>query len=181
MPQFNCEICGEHFRQKSALESHLMVAHPVRELTAADVEKAINGVEFPQTKMGLIEAVTENGDQDIVPVIEAIPDRIYEDGAEVARALGEVKRNSVTLPLQHGESHDSAHFPLADKVASLFSGLPFPATAEELRDYALLDGEDEEMAVLQKCRDKTYRDVAEVVEEVARVSPTLPIRNTRRR
>lgn len=169
MSQFNCEICGERFQQKSELESHLFVAHPVRKLTAADVEKAVNGIEFPQSKMGLVDAVTQNGDQDIVPVLEAIPDRIYEDGAEVARALGEAKRGSVTLPLQEDESRDLARLPLAERVASLFSGLPFPATAAELRDYALLGGEQEEIAVLEKFRDKAYRDMAEVVEEVDRV------------
>lgn len=179
MPQFNCVICGEHFRHKSALESHLMVSHPVREITAADVEKAINGMEFPESKTGLIEAITQNGDQDIVPVIEAIPDRIYEDGAEVARALGEVRCRSARLATHDGESVDSAHRPAIERIVSLFSGLPFPATADELRDYALLGGAAEDIAVLDRFSDGTYRDMTEVAEEVARLLPLLDVHRRR--
>ncbi|WP_308367781.1 MULTISPECIES: hypothetical protein [unclassified Microbulbifer] len=48
MAQFSCDTCGETFDQKSRYERHKMTSHPPRAPSAADLEKALGGVDFSQ-------------------------------------------------------------------------------------------------------------------------------------
>lgn len=93
MAQFSCNICGEGFDQKSHFERHMATSHPKRAPSAADIEKALSGIQYPRTKEELINYASQQlSDKDITDMINSLPSRIYRDSAEVAIALGEVKQ-----------------------------------------------------------------------------------------
>lgn len=171
MAQFNCEICGKGFEQKSAYERHVITSHPERALSAADVEKAIKGIDFPKPRDGLIRAVSENSDPEIIDILQQLPDREYRDSAEVARALGEI-RGHQEKP-QHQPSKEGGKRAMesgsAASMASLFSGMKFPASASELKRRAREVGDEEEKAVIEEFQDGTYRDMSDVAKELGRI------------
>jgi hypothetical protein len=55
MTQFTCTICGDGFEQKSRLERHMATSHPPQAPSAADVERALSGIQYPKTKEGLVQ------------------------------------------------------------------------------------------------------------------------------
>src|ERR687887_2139221 len=92
--QFTCEICGDGFEQKSRLERHMATSHPPRAPSAADVEKALSGIQYPKSKQDLVQYVTQKVStvgQDLFDLIKSLPSRTYRDSADVAVALGELK------------------------------------------------------------------------------------------
>ncbi|MFW7377443.1 MAG: hypothetical protein ACOH5I_01385 [Oligoflexus sp.] len=54
MAQFTCAICGADFGQKSRYERHMMTSHPDQAISAAELEKALKGVNFPATRSELV-------------------------------------------------------------------------------------------------------------------------------
>ncbi len=62
MAQFDCEICGKEFEQRSRYERHKMTSHPERATSAADVEAAIKGIEFPKTRQQLVDFARDKAD-----------------------------------------------------------------------------------------------------------------------
>jgi len=94
MHQFTCAICGDGFEQRSRYERHLQTAHPPSALTAADIEKALSGIEFPASRTKLVEyaALRLPPDSAALQAIERLPERSYRDAAEVGIAFGETKR-----------------------------------------------------------------------------------------
>ncbi|AJY50244.1 MULTISPECIES: C2H2-type zinc finger protein [Halomonadaceae] len=54
MAQFTCEICGAEFEQKSLYERHMLTSHPKQVVSAADIEKALKGVEAGKLKRHLV-------------------------------------------------------------------------------------------------------------------------------
>src|SRR6266498_3395326 len=93
MAQFVCEQCGEGFAQRSRYERHVAASHPPRAVTAADVEKALAGIDFPRRKRELVEHATRRVPKgsEVLRALERLPDRAYRDAAEVAVAFGEAK------------------------------------------------------------------------------------------
>jgi hypothetical protein len=57
--QFTCEVCGDGFEQKSKFERHMATSHPERAPSAADIEKALQGIQYPKTKEQIVEHVTQ--------------------------------------------------------------------------------------------------------------------------
>ncbi|MEP0824189.1 MAG: C2H2-type zinc finger protein, partial [Nitrososphaera sp.] len=47
MLQFTCEICGDGFEQKSRFDRHMETSHPERAPSAADLERALSGIQYP--------------------------------------------------------------------------------------------------------------------------------------
>jgi hypothetical protein len=71
----------------------MATSHPKRAPSAADIEKALSGIQYPRTKEELINYASQQlSDKDITDMINSLPSRIYRDSAEVAIALGEVKQ-----------------------------------------------------------------------------------------
>jgi len=92
--QFVCPYDGEVFDQKSRYERHLASAHPQQAPSAADVEKALAGIDYPKTRNELVAygAARLPPDSPVLDLIRSLPDRVYRDAADVAIGLGEIKR-----------------------------------------------------------------------------------------
>jgi len=93
MAQFECPVCGQGFEQRSRLERHLRTSHPPQAPSAAILESALSGIDFPQDRDGLVEYARENGTERLAEALSELPERRYRDAAEVARALGEIRRH----------------------------------------------------------------------------------------
>lgn len=102
MHQFTCAICGDGFDQKSRYERHLAVAHPPSALTAADVEKALSGIQFPGHRDKIVDFAAGRfpPGSDVIRALSSLPERVYRDAAEVAVAFGETR--SADPPRQGG-------------------------------------------------------------------------------
>lgn len=170
---FTCEICGQTFEQKSKLERHLATSHPERAPSAGDIEHALKGVDFPQTRQGLIEAASANAaSPETVSILREFPDQEYRDSAEVARALGEVRSHQHKPSRQPSKlgGERAMEAMSAARVASLFSGIDFPASAADLKKHARGKANEEELAVLERFHSGTYRDMSDVAKELGRVT-----------
>lgn len=56
--------------------------------------------------------------------------------------------------------------PSAARIASLFAGMRFPASGEELKDYARPNATEQEMQTLEKFGDHIYNSMADVTKEL---------------
>jgi hypothetical protein len=57
----------------------------------AELAHALKGVDLPQGKEGLLEIAQENeADDEIIEIIESLPEREYETMADVIAAAGEI-------------------------------------------------------------------------------------------
>ncbi|MFD2191609.1 DUF2795 domain-containing protein [Pistricoccus aurantiacus] len=168
MAQFTCEICGAEFEQKSRYERHLQTSHPRQAVSAADIEKALKGVEFPKTRGELGDAVDNDEVRDIV---EQLPDQEYRDAAEVGRAFGELRTHEKTPDNQPSETggQRAMQAPSAARFASLFEGMSFPAGGEELKRHARAQASEQERQTLEKFGDHTYHSMADVTKELHKV------------
>lgn len=170
MAQFSCEICGDGFEQKSRYERHMMTSHPKQAPSAADLENALAGVDFPMTKQALIES-SGDADKDILEILEDLPEGEYRDAAEVARAFGEIRSHQDKpddQPSRKG-GEQAMQSVSAAKLTSIFSGINFPATGAQLKKYARDRAGEKEMAVIEKFDQGPYRDMSDVAKELGRV------------
>lgn len=171
MAQYVCQICGAEFEQKSRYEKHMQTSHPRQAVSAADIEQALKGVEFPKGRSGLLAAIDDQ-DSEVRGIVEQLPDREYRDAAEVARAFGELRTHEKapdSQPSKTGGQH-AMRAPSAARFASLFAGLQFPASRNELKAHASAKASEEEMQTLELFGDRTYHSMADVTKELARVS-----------
>lgn len=179
MAQFECEICKEGFEQRSRYERHLASSHPQRAASAADVGKALAGIEFPANKRDLVAHASRSlaPDSSVVRLIKKLPPRAYRDAAEVGAALGEVKgpgrvRSSAEAaraepPSRRGGRMAASAAPSAAAVAKLLGGIEFPKTKAGLRAYARrhrdqVDEPDEVLKRLAALPERSYRSMADV-------------------
>ncbi|HWU89064.1 MAG TPA: DUF2795 domain-containing protein [Kofleriaceae bacterium] len=93
MAHYVCEYDGETFDQKSRYERHMASAHPPRAVDAADLEKAVTGIDLPKTTAELVEYAASRLPQgsEVLRVIRQLPDRTYRTAADIAKAFGELK------------------------------------------------------------------------------------------
>jgi hypothetical protein len=91
--RLRCETCNETFDQPSRYARHLATSHPRPAPSAADVERALAGIDFPRTRPQLVAYASKRlaPDSETLRLIRTLPDRRYRDAAEIAIALGEVK------------------------------------------------------------------------------------------
>ncbi len=56
----------------------MATSHPKRASSAADIEKALSGIQYPRTKEELINYASQQlSDKDITDMINSLPSRIY--------------------------------------------------------------------------------------------------------
>lgn len=171
MAQFVCDICGATFEQKSRYERHMLTSHPQQAVSAADIEKALRGIDFPKRRGELVDAVNSE-DREIRDIIEQLPQREYRDAAEVARAFGELRTHETAAENQPSriggkraaQEHDSA--PSAARIASLFAGMTFPASRDALLAHARTEANDAELRLLERFGEHTYHSMADVTREL---------------
>jgi hypothetical protein len=74
----------------------MMTAHPTPAPSAADVERALAGIDFPKSRRALVGHASKRLglDSPTLELIRALPPRRYRDAADVAVALGELKRGT---------------------------------------------------------------------------------------
>jgi hypothetical protein len=92
MAQFTCSVCRDGFEQKSRLERHMATSHPPQAPSAADIERALSGIQYPKSKQDLVQYALQKLStigQDLYELIKSLPSRTYRDSADVAVALGE--------------------------------------------------------------------------------------------
>ncbi|HEX6562552.1 MAG TPA: DUF2795 domain-containing protein [Nitrososphaera sp.] len=182
MSQFKCEICGDGFEQKSRLERHMETAHPARAPSAADLEKALSGIQYPSTKEELAAHASrrqEPLDDELQKLVESLPSRTYRDAAEVAIALGEVKKRQgirsaeevaeSEAPSKRGGRAAATSATSAAAVAKALAGVDFPKKKGDLKEYAqrrvLESGLDDPKAIVDMIGtlpDREYRSMSDV-------------------
>jgi hypothetical protein len=60
-------------------------------VTPADVQKHLSGLEYPASKQQVVDHATQNGaSEDIISILDQLPDREYNGPAEVSREMGDI-------------------------------------------------------------------------------------------
>lgn len=184
--QFRCEICGDGFDQKSRFERHMATSHPERAPSAVDIEQALSGIQYPRTREDLVNYASGRvSDEELMNIIKSLPTREYRDSAEVAIALGEVKKRQEVRSAEEVAKTETpgtkggraaATSVSAATVAKVLSGVDFPKNKGELRDYAQKHMTEVEVAdpqgiigVIDKLPDREYENMADVEKSVGQV------------
>ncbi|MDX1676193.1 DUF2795 domain-containing protein [Arsukibacterium sp.] len=174
MAQFSCDICDATFEQKSRLERHMLTSHPKQAISAADLEKALKGIEFPASRDELLDAIDNNDERagDIAEIIKSLPEQQYRDAAEVSRAFGGLRSHQEKPDDQPSKKGGARAMEVASaaNIASVFAGIDFPASGDELKQFARDNANDEQMAIIKQFSDKTYHSMKDVAKEFGRVS-----------
>ena len=164
MAQYRCEECGSEFDTRSEYARHMQTSHPSRASSAADLEGALSGVDYPAGRDSLVKHARASGEDEVADILRQLPDRDYRDAAEVARAFGELRSHEEKPghqpSVRGGEAALNA--PSAARFASLFSGMEFPATREALQSHAKPHATEEEIEILRNLPERSYRDMADV-------------------
>jgi Protein of unknown function (DUF2795) len=192
--QFTCAVCGHGFEQKSRLERHMETSHPPSAPSAADIEKALAGIDYPKSKQDLVQYVSQKSStvgSDLFQLIQSLPERSYRDSAEVAIALGEIKSGKEIKTAEEVEAKKqpskkggkvAAQVFSAATIAKALSGIDFPKSKKGIRKYARknlasitttkeqqYEPEASVLNLLDRIPEKQYSDMADVEREAARV------------
>jgi hypothetical protein len=183
--QFKCPFCGKGFEQRSKLESHTETAHPPSAPSAADVERLLKGIKYPKSKQELENFARQRiskGSPELLILIASLPDRIYRDSAEVAISLGELKsgkrpRSAARLAKLEPPSKRGGRSALkspsisASRIANTLKGIDFPKSKRGIILHVRKRGSSSQgvISVLQGISDISYRNMAELVKEIAKV------------
>jgi hypothetical protein len=188
--QFTCNVCGDGFEQKSALERHMATSHPPRAPSAADIEKVLSGIQYPKTKEDLVQYASQKLStigKDLFDLIKSLPPRTYRDSADVAIAFGELKsgkkvRTAAEVKASEQPSKKGGRTAVisssisAATIAKVLSGIDFPKSKDGLREYAkenIAKAEVEDIETLMNIFDelpsREYTNMADVEREVGRI------------
>jgi hypothetical protein len=167
-------------------------SHPPSAPSAADIEKALAGIDYSKLKQDLVQYISQKLStvgSDLVQLIQSLPERNYRDSAEVAIALGEIKSGKGIRTAEQAESKEqpskkggkvAAQVFSAATIAKVLSGIDFPKSKDGIKKYARnnLDnfGIKEEqqkpeavLDLLDRIPEIQYSDMADVEREAARV------------
>jgi hypothetical protein len=165
----------------------MATSHPERAPSAADIEKALSGIQYPKTREELVNhAAGRVSDEELMNLIKSLPTRQYRDSAEVAIALGEVKQRQgvrsseevarTEAPSIKGGRAAAAMSVSAATIAKMLSGVDFPKNKDELRDYAQKSIKEVEVAdpqgvigIIDRLPDREYQSMADVERSVGKV------------
>jgi len=164
MARHRCNICGAEFDTLSEYRRHMQTSHPERAPSAADLESAIGGIGFPALPARLAEHARARGSRAVAEILDDLPRREYRDAAEVARAFGEMRSHQGKPRHQPSERGGTAAMEAlsAARIASLFEGVSFPASRDDLADHVRDRARDEEVKVIERLPDRRYSDMADV-------------------
>jgi hypothetical protein len=189
MSQFTCSICGDGFEQKSRLERHIATSHPPQAPSAADVEKTLAGIQYPKSKLDLVQYASQKLStigQDLYELIKSLPSRTYRDSADVAVALGELKSGkkirsekevaAVEQPSKKGGRTAATSSLSAASIAKVLSGIDFPKTKSSIKDYAKknisnieVKDPDTILDIIDKLPNREYNNMADLEKSVSNV------------
>jgi Protein of unknown function (DUF2795) len=191
--QFTCAICGKGFEQKSRLERHVETSHPPSAPSAADVQKVLAGINYPKSKQDLVRYASQRSStvsEDLLKLVQSLPERSYRDSAEVAIALGEIKSGKGVRSAEEVEAQKppskkggeiAAQVFSAAAIAKVLSGIDFPKSKDDIKKYAqknltsfMTKKQREEQSevildLLNKIPEREYTDMADVEREIGRV------------
>ena len=98
--RFICKICGRTLEDRFALNQHIAdFHHPKRTITINDIVSSVfeGKINFPKTKAEILKEVeernkgsnmnTSTASPEIIDVIRNLPDRRYNDEADLALGL----------------------------------------------------------------------------------------------
>jgi hypothetical protein len=99
--RFICKVCGNTFDNQELLKEHTSKLHPPkREVTASQIiERVFEGkLNFPKTKGELVKFIEVNKDKesvtlDVIDTLRGIPDRRYNDVADLVLGLEQQRGN----------------------------------------------------------------------------------------
>lgn len=61
-------------------------------VSAIDISKSLSGIDFPANKNNLVNhARQKNASQEVIDVLQSMPEQDYENMADVEHAFGEIK------------------------------------------------------------------------------------------
>lgn len=151
----------------------MQTSHPERAPSAADLEHALSGIEYPAAPEKLAEHAHGQGEDEIAEILEALSERNYHDAADVARAFGE-RRAQEEKPtdkpsVRGGEAAMETKAVSAARLASLFAGMAFPASAEDLKAHARTDASNQENELISRLPDRRYGDMSDVAKAFGEV------------
>jgi hypothetical protein len=167
----------------------MVTSHPERAPSAADIEKALYGIQYPKTKEQLVEHARQQQqqifDNEVLRLVKSLPERTYRDSADVAIALGEVKTRQVRTAAEAAETEQpsirggkaaASESVSSVAVAKVLSGVDFPKSKDELKDYAQKHMTKVEVAdpkeiinVIDRLPERKYTNMADVEESVGEV------------
>ena len=124
------------------------------------VEIALSGVGYPASRDALARHARESAEEEIAEIVEDLPDRDHADAADVACAFGGSRAHQPSI--RGGEAAmQSAKLSVA-RAASLFAGMDFPASAEDLKAHARSQASEAGMEVTSRLPDDRYGDMSDV-------------------
>ena len=188
--QFTCSICGDGFEQRSALERHMATSHPPSAPSAADIEKALAGIQYPKTKQDLVQYTSQKAStigQELLDLIRSLPVRTYRDSAEVAIALGELKSGKEVRTAKQVEETEKpstrggkagviSSSISAATIAKVLAGIDFPKSKNDLKEYARdhiskaqVGDTESVLNLLDELPAREYTNMADVEQEIGRI------------
>jgi len=168
----------------------MATAHPPSAPSAADIEKALAGIQYPKTKEDLVKYASQKASsigQDLFDPIKSLPDRTYRDSAEVAIALGELKsgkrprsareiKETEKPSTRGGRAAIESSSISAATIAKILSGIDFPKSKDEIKEYAKDNISKARFAdteavlnLLDELPARKYTNMADVEREVGRL------------
>jgi len=161
--RYICETDGRVFETRSAYRRHLQTSHPESAVSAADLEHAVVGVDYPADRRSLKQQAKQNeADEKTLDVIDTLPDREFRDAADLATAFQASVTGEGRRP-QQAPSTKALQSTSAAALAKLLEGIDLPARAPEIRKHAEKNGADRSMlAWIESMPDRNYKDLAEV-------------------
>jgi hypothetical protein len=87
----------------------MQTSHPPSAPSAADVEKALVGIDYPKSKQELVQYISQKSStvgSDLAQLVQSLPERSYRDSGEVAIALGEIKSGKRIRTAEKVESEE---------------------------------------------------------------------------